>query len=110
MLTVLRDASSPFMRGGVLFTTRTVYINDIDERWFYRVDGIKYEQQGDEWTWAVSVDAWSSDDRHTPFTTYNKYKEDYIARGHLDDYLYRIDEHVAQFVIDYKTNMEMVGQ
>jgi hypothetical protein len=110
MLTVLRDATSPFMRGGVMFTTRTTYINDIDERWFYRVDGINYGERDGKWEWSVAVDVWSSEDKHIPYATYNKYNEDYIARGHLDDYLYRMEEHVCQFIMDYKTNIEMVGE
>lgn len=89
---------------GVLYTTRSTYIKDIDERWFYHVDTI---EMGDDltggWFWSVAVDVWR-DEKHIPFTTYDVRNYEFLARGHLDDYLYRLEEHVQRFVLDYKTN------
>lgn len=88
---------------GVLYTTRSTYIKDIDERWYYHVDEIKLGGEGDEWHWQVSVDVWN-DGKHIPYTVFDRREKCYLARGHLDDYLYRLEEHVQRFVLDYKTN------
>ena len=102
--------ASPFMRGGVLFTTRSVHIKDIDERWFYRVDNINLDENNEDWVWSVSVDVWKDMGKHIPFVTHDRRDADYLARGYLDDYLYRLEEHVCQFILDYKTNIENIGE
>ena len=94
---------------GVLFTTRSTYIKDIDERWYFYVDRIDLQEREGEWEWTVAVNVWTQPqierNHHIPFTTYNHNPLEYMARGYLDDYLYRLEDHVRQFIMDYKTNM-----